>query len=116
MREAAGIAVKLVEKHNGDLSAIEKEMLEMEIPAELVGIEGFNYRDEILWNVKYLRSFMPRTLGGREKSYIRALLKNPRREFSCAGNLVLITKITKKADDFVSLLFFMRIMIWANFI
>ncbi|MEK9168568.1 MAG: hypothetical protein AAB698_02095 [Patescibacteria group bacterium] len=56
---AAGIAVKLVEKHNGDLSAIEKEMLEMEIPVELVGIEGFNYRDEILWNVKYLRSFMP---------------------------------------------------------
>ena len=31
----------------------------MEIPVELVGIEGFNYRDEILWNVKYLRIFMP---------------------------------------------------------
>ncbi|MEK7496242.1 MAG: hypothetical protein AAB616_02130 [Patescibacteria group bacterium] len=56
---AAGTAVKLVEKHNGDLNAIEKEILEMEIPAELVGIEGFNYRDEILWNVKYLRIFMP---------------------------------------------------------
>ncbi len=73
---AASMATKLVEKHNGDLSAIEKETRKMEIPAELVGIEGFDYRKEILWNVKYLRKFMPGLLVEGEKSLTQAFLED----------------------------------------
>ena len=50
----AGIAAKLVEKHKGDLKAIEKEISEIEVPVELADIEGLNYKEEILWNAKYL--------------------------------------------------------------
>jgi hypothetical protein len=49
-------AEELVKKHNGNIKEIEREILEMDIPEAIAGHEGFNYRDEVWWAVKWLLS------------------------------------------------------------
>lgn len=53
-----GVAKNLIEKHEGNLNEIEKEIFEMEIPM-ISNIEGFNFREELLWNVKWLLHTVP---------------------------------------------------------
>lgn len=50
-------AQELIEKHNGDIEKVEKEIIEMKVPEGVADIKDFNYREEILWATKWLISY-----------------------------------------------------------